>query len=109
MLLVLLAASCVPLQGVIFGGPASLEYCIPCGDTYGFVFDPSGVLTEAVILDILGDDLASSSPTCDVVGKGLQCLLGDVREPTYIAVTGFDVTATATYRYQDNIYQEVAR
>lgn len=120
-LLLVLLTGCLPVSNIArdvsndtFGDDATLRYClgsaaVPCMGAYGFAFDPGSTEAAGVILDVLGGFVTSPDARCAEVGDGLQCALGEVLEPTVVAVSGLDVTATATYRRagEARIYQEV--
>lgn len=91
-LFLLLIAGCAPLINFASRGEATMEYAVD-----GVLFIPA-VPVLAVVVDIQGDSLRTTDENCTTYDEGLSCLLGDLSEPYLIELSGFDVTAFATWQ-----------
>lgn len=102
--LLVVLSGCLPIQrfatGTLndqLGDSASLTFVFePEG---GLSFDPGDSSTVDTIVDVLFDTVGVyDEALCIPSGNGLLCDLGAVSEPTFIRVSGTNVTAEASYR-----------
>jgi len=114
-------SSCAPAATSVLnaslGDEAELVFVVddtsPCGDvtTTGLCFAPGADPALGVQLDVTAETVASIDEACQAETYGATCSLGNVDEPTFVAITAEHVTATAAYRRagSNRLYQEAAR
>lgn len=92
LLLALALSACVPALNTLTGDDASLSYA-----PNGIVFDAGSSPALDVLVDVQGLELVTTDERCTVYEGGLDCRLGDVEGEVLLELSGYDVTALATF------------